>query len=519
MLDRTSQKVSIFENIKYRFSVQGEPGLEVWASLEEIIDKHGACAGWEISTTGRVRKSPDDTGSPFRSVQRLNAQRKLTYYSFEEISRWNCVDRKGASYVFSDGRHDISSIELPEMDFLLESNNFGALAALFVVHGLKPGMDAAFTVLPQGSYDSLDLPFSFDEDGKTHFSGITLQLDADGMLIGNIDGPGQLVIERIGHESIPPDLLEDIFRGHTDHMNFYPVQYRNEEIPSSPGSVFATFAEGKSKSAAHNEVAVMLGGTGRYNRDGQTLAGVNVGYGRLMDALAFYGLPSLRFDRRASLGAREVFTHADVTKQASDVLDFCKNSLKRDSILLGHSYGGFVGASLARKANGVKALVLISTPAKSLMETIRWQRQQAMDKITNPEMLERYRQTAADFDRKLDPSFDEDQLSNTERNTIMFIRSIGDRVLGDLLAEVDVPVLILQGTLDEQVPPDDAYTIKDQLEARNKPVSLTLLDNFGHMLNPPDTDGAPEKAAPKFDREIYARIRSFLDDYAARVVH
>jgi uncharacterized protein len=492
-------------DICYSLAIAGRTVVRSWLRLVRLgADADDSAAGWEICTFSEV---PGDDGPPrlSRSMHRMSAAGWLDGFRFEQARRMVIVDRRKEAYVFSDGQYVISEVQTIPARHFLESNNFASISGLLAVLAKLGQTPESLPVLPEGSYEVVPMPIAFEPGGGVHFCGMILETGPDGLIrSGRIEG--QDVIVTAEELPVPDALLAPLFTRQRDLTDAYPVQYQEVSVEAGFGRVFGTLAT-RPGPAARPEMAMLIGGTGRYNRDGQTLSGLNIGYGRFMDGLAHHGLASLRFDRRPSLGSREVLTQADIAAQALSVLDHIARHLQRRAIVIGHSYGGLVAAEIAQRRDDVALLVLISTPATTLTESISWQRARAIDKITDPGMRAQYAASASAFDEKL-ANADLESLGHVERSSIAFIRSMAGRTVFDVLGEVTAPVLLLQGALDEQVPQEDAATIASWLQARGKTVNSLILPHMGHFLTPPESRQDETGAARTLDRDL---VRAILD--------
>jgi pimeloyl-ACP methyl ester carboxylesterase len=491
----------------YSLVIGGQTVVRSWLRLERLNTLgRDSPFGWEICTFSEVVAD----GKPprlSRSVHRMSAEGWLDGYRFEEERRLVIITRHKGGFIFSDGQYVISEVPTVPSQHFLESNNFASISGLFAVLSALGQRPDSLQVLPEGSYEVVQMPISVLPDGSWQFCGLTFETGPEGLVrSGRIDGQDVVVTAKL--QPVPDALLAPLHIRPQDNMDAYPVQHREVTVSSGFGPVFGTLAS-RPGGASRPELAMLIGGTGRYNRDGQTLSGLNIGYGRFMDGLAHQGLSSLRFDRRPSLGSREVLTQGDIAAQALAVLDHVATSLQRRSVVIGHSYGGLVAAQIAQGRSDVALLVLISTPASTLIQSIQWQRTRAMEKISDPGRRAQYAQAARNFDDKLAHA-DLNSLGHVERSSIAFIRSMDGRTVFDSLAAVDAPVLIIQGALDEQVPHADAEFIADWLRSHGKTAHSLILPDMGHFLTPPEARQDDFGAAQKLDRDVVQGILSVL---------
>lgn len=487
----------------YRLVVAGEVVLTSWLVLIETTDRTGSRTGWEIRTWSRGQDAEKRRGIRAKSVHRMDADGYLRSYRFEEARRAIFIEYADDAYIFSDGKYVISEVPSPRAECFLEDNNFASVAAQFYIRDVLGVTTPALSALPEGSFEIVQVPITRTAQGEIDFCGALFQLDAEG-LITSAEVPGQPVAVEVEDAPVAPELLEDLYEGGTDLLGLYPVSYEDVTVTSAFGSVFGTLAASP-MTKIPGRMGLLIGGTGRFNRDGKTLTGLNLGYGRTMDALADAGLPNLRYDRRPSLGAREVLSQKELTEQARAMLTHIHEERQCQSVIIGHSYGALIASELAADNDAVALLVLVSAPARTILGSIRWQREKAMEAMADAAMREQYRNTAAAFDRKLQDA-DLDELTHTERSTIAFFRSVGDRTLFDSLGSVTCPILILHGGEDEQVPREDPEKIQRWLEDRGQDVTLTFIPEFGHIMNPLGEDAPDRSELLEFDKTIVSEI-------------
>lgn len=487
----------------YRLVLAGEVVVTSWLELVETRNKKGARTGWEIRTWNRTQDSDGKPGKRAKSVHVMSLDGHLKSYKFEEARRSIFIAYRKGAYVFSDGKYVISEVPSAPAECFLEDNNFASLAGLFAIRSFLGQTSDVIQALPEGSYEVTPMDVEHVSATELNFCGITFALDAHGLLISG-KMPGQPIAVEAEEADIPPELMEDLYQGGADFVGLYPVANDEFCIKTDFGDVFGTLAASALQKIP-DRVGVMIGGTGRFNRDGKTLSGLNIGYGRFMDGLASLGLTNIRYDRRPSLGAREVLTQLDFTKQANAVVESIFDVHQAQAVVIGHSYGGLVASEVARGKDGVALLVLISAPARTIMGSIQWQRKQAMATMTDPSLREKYREAAETFDAKLRDA-DLEDLTHTERSSIAFFRSVGDRTIFDSLGDVNCPILILHGAEDEQVPEADARKIEAWLRERGKTVTCQIVPDVGHMLNPVGEDAPDEATLRAFDKLLATPI-------------
>ena len=250
---------------------------------------------------------------------------------------------------------------------------------------------------------------------------------------------------------------------------------------------------------------ILVSGSGPTDRD-ETVAGIPI-FGQLAHTLAEAGFAVLRYDKRGvgqSGGRPESATlgdYADDVRAAVRMMADRKDIDRKRIALVGHSEGGSLALITASKEKRVAAVALLATvgttgadlnlyqvthalersnrPAAERQQTIQLQQQiqqavitgKGWDTITVPESVRRQADT---------PYFQS------------FLTFDPARVIKD----VDQPLLVVQGTLDTQVPPDNADKLAALANARKKSPTTEVVKVAGvnHLLVPATTGEVDEYA-------------------------
>ncbi len=200
-------------------------------------------------------------------------------------------------------------------------------------------------------------------------------------------------------------------------------------------------------------------------------------YSDLAQSLAHAGVASLRYDRRGQgqsmLPAGADIALTDVVGDARGAVTFLSGRADVDKshlAVVGDGQGGLVALSLAAQDPSVKAVALVSTPGRPVVETM-------VDHVgsvaSNPDfaqqLVTQLRSTVsamvggaaepppASLAGPLQPLFPPGESS--------FLRSLFTLSPGDLASAVHVPTLIVQGGLDPSLAPADAQALAQGLGA------------------------------------------------------
>ena len=237
-------------------------------------------------------------------------------------------------------------------------------------------------------------------------------------------------------------------------------------------------------------VVVTLTGSGAHHRDGnRTPDHPYRPFRQIADRLAACGIATLRLDDRGvggSQGDADAATAEDTVADARAALSFLRARSDVDGrrlALLGHSYGGEIAPMVAAEDPGLAAVVLLGGPARSFRETMRYQLRY---RIENDSAIPPDGRPAALEDAM------RQQDANVKASTEAWRRSIQDRDPLPTARRLRMPVLILQGTTDRAVPPEDAALLERAIrEGGNAQVTRRLFPEVNHHFQR-DAVGARE---------------------------
>jgi uncharacterized protein len=224
---------------------------------------------------------------------------------------------------------------------------------------------------------------------------------------------------------------------------------------------------------------VTLTGSGAHLRDGnRTPDHPYRPFAQIAGRLAACSIATLRLDDRgvgASTGDAGAATLEDTAADARAALAFLRGRAGIDArrlALVGHSYGGVVAPLVAADDPALAAVVLLGAPARSFRATMRYQETY---RIAHDASVPAARREAAlgEAMRR--------QAANVAASSEAWRRSIQDRDPLPTARRLRMPVLILHGTTDRAVDPEDAArlerTIRDGGNAR---VTRRLFDGVNH---------------------------------------
>ena len=243
-------------------------------------------------------------------------------------------------------------------------------------------------------------------------------------------------------------------------------------------------------------VVLLIAGSGPTDRNGNNpiLPGANNSLKMLAEGLAAKGIATLRYDKRGiaeskAAGPAEKDLRFDmyVDDAAAWAAQLKKDPRFSSVTIAGHSEGALLG-TVAAQRGAASGLVSISGVARPADEVLRGQ---LAGKLP-PELLEGSEKTLKSLKNGKTVDDAPAALAALYRPSVQpYLISWFRYDPAAEIKKVKVPVLILQGTTDLQVPVDDARTL-----ASAKPeATLVIVEGMNHVLKMADGDQAKQMAA------------------------
>ena len=233
-------------------------------------------------------------------------------------------------------------------------------------------------------------------------------------------------------------------------------------------------------------VALIIPGSGPTDRDGNNPMGVQAASYRLLaEGLAARGVTTVRADKRGMFGSSSAVSDANAVTIADYVSDTAawvrviREQTGASCVwLIGHSEGGLVSLAAAQELGDLCGLVLVATPGKPMGDVIKAQLR------ANPANAPLIDAADAAIDR-LNSGQKVDVSSLPQPLLPLFNPAVQEYLISafaldpaELAARADLPVLIVQGGKDLQVPVEDA----SRLKAANPSAVLEILPDANHVL-------------------------------------
>lgn len=264
--------------------------------------------------------------------------------------------------------------------------------------------------------------------------------------------------------------------------------------------------------AKTDTLAIIIAGSGPTDRNGNQQMQQNNSLKKLAEALTREGFATYRYDKRILKLLRnnalkeEDLRFDDFVKDAEDVVRYFKNQGFRHITLIGHSQGALV-ASLAAVNEPVDKLVSLAGSGQPLDLLI-------IDQLTKqaPGLVENARQAFSDLKTQGKAENFSIGLASLLRPSVQpFMKSWMIYDPAAVIQDLDIPILLISGTKDIQVPPSESQLLK---EAKPE-AKLVLIDSMNHVLkevNGDDLENAKTYSNPGLPvvKELIQEIALFV---------
>lgn len=271
-----------------------------------------------------------------------------------------------------------------------------------------------------------------------------------------------------------------------------PTEGEELSITVSGGKLYGTLLIPEKKT---DTVVLIIAGSGPTDRDGNSplLAGKNDSLKMIAELLRDNNSASLRFDKRGvgksagSLLSEEDLTFEDMIDDAVSWIRYLRNERGfKKVIVLGHSEGSLIGMAAAEKtkAEGFISLAGMGRGAdlilkEQLAQTPEPDRTRMYSMIDTLKAGNRIEDVPEEYYSLFRPSVQPYMISFLSYNP------------AEIISRLNIPVLIVGGTTDIQVPVEDARI----LAKANPGAKLSIIEGMNHILKIAPADREKNLAA------------------------
>ena len=274
---------------------------------------------------------------------------------------------------------------------------------------------------------------------------------------------------------------------------------------------------------------VFVHGSGSSNMDEKV--GKLTPFRDLAEGLAARGIASVRYDKRTYAHAFRMLRDKSgpITVREETVEDaiLAAELLRRDGridpgriFIVGHSMGAMLAPRIHLEGGDFAGLVLMAGTPRRLEEVLMEQSNEALAEM--PALL---RKLAGGSIRKLGRKFEglydlSDEEAKAQKlgggTTLYYFKEMGQPTVADHLAQVQVPMLVMQGEMDVQVKAGVDFALYRELLGERENVTFLLYPGLNHAFVPA-LSGKISDAKREFSRERHIPAE-VLDDMAAWIL-
>ncbi len=240
---------------------------------------------------------------------------------------------------------------------------------------------------------------------------------------------------------------------------------------------------------------VIIAGSGPTDKDGNSLVmpGKNNSLKMIAEQLAEAGVASIRYDKRgignnAALGGKEEdIVFSDFVDDAVAWIEFARQDDRFSQVgVIGHSEGSLIGMAAVQQADA-DLYVSVAGAGRTIDEVLLEQ--------LSAQLPEKLVEETKSILEQLKQGKQVDKVSN--ELVSVFRPSVQPYMISwlkydpqQLMKQMKVPALVINGTTDLQVPATDA----ELLHKANEASKLLIIDNMNHVLKEASSDQAENMA-------------------------
>ncbi len=473
--------------------------------------------GWVVSATGRTGPPLDFSFDKFiarygtdwqiRSLEvsgQMRGQGLLLNTDFRDGTATSDVVQAGKQARLT---HTVSA------DTVALPNNFYAAYEVLALrlHTAQAGSSLPIYVAPQAEVRATVTRIT---PRRMETSTAKYELRQFDVTFANPSGPLQVEIwvdarGRLARVAIPVaslTVVRDDLSGVMSRLDsFSHPRDETAFIPANGFSLASTFT--RPEGIAKPPVVILVSGSGPQDRD-ETVFGIPI-LGQVAGRLSDAGFFVVRYDKRGVGQSGGRIESTSIEAYAEDLRGVVNWVRRRKDVdtdrvaVVGHSEGGSVALLVGGQMRGqVRALGLLAAPGQTGREITLMQQRRALDKLNEPEASKQ--EKIALQTRIMDavvsgtgwesvpPELRRQADSTWFRSWLLFDPA-------QVVGRTNQPILLLQGSLDTQVPPDQADRLEVLANARRGGASAVtrkvVVPGVNHLLVPARTGEVEEYAS------------------------
>jgi len=461
--------------------------------------------GWIIRSRGSLAR-PIDLQNQFFEIKydekwhpqtlTLNGVRTNTPFSI----RTTFDENEATNELEEAGQQRSNTTPLPPAAIVMPDYYFAAYEALASrLAGTEPGDELSIYVVPRGGNQA-----RVDQVSSRQIDVGSTVIDAQVYLLSFLNPGAPLVIEvwtdlvhRLLRVSIPALSLdvarEDLVSSNARVRRVSHPGDKDTMIRANGFSLAATITTpvDKSQPADGWPTVLLVPSPGTGDRDG-ALSGLPV-LGQMAGALSDRGFLVTRYDPRGTGQSGGRLESADIDAYADDARTVVRyleelDNIDRDRVtVLGSNEGGWIAMAVAGKERRIDNLVLVGTPSMTGVDLVMEQQRDLLDRlgVSEAERLEKIALQQRIHDAVLDNgSWDGVPEAMRKTADTPWFRDFLEFDTADAMQRIRQPILILHGSLDNQVDPQHAVHLAELAGYRRRDVSVdqVTLEGLDHLL-------------------------------------
>lgn len=299
-------------------------------------------------------------------------------------------------------------------------------------------------------------------------------------------------------------------------------------IPGAGFNIGATITRPGAGNAARTPwpAVILQAGSQAADRDG-VIGGVPI-MGELAGALAEAGFFVVRYDRRGYGQSGGRAESAALGDYADDLRSIVRWTADRDDVdgkriaVAGHGDGAWIAMLAASREKRIAAVIALAAPSSTGADLVLEQQQRSLDVLTlSPqERAQRVEQQKQINDAVISGKGLDKLPVNVRREAdTPWFHSLLTFDPATVLGKMKQPLLVVQGSLDTEVPAEHADRLADLARTRGKSrsVEVVIAKGVNHLLIPART-GATSEYATLPDRAISRDVTMAIDGWLTRTL-